>query len=394
MRKTPDRGGLTHGPPGGPAVAPVPAGDTIPPPSPTKPPAPAMSPWHKRLVFAGVVAALLLLAGWLVAGRVRAWSHYREAEAALARRDFLAARERLRLCLDYAPADPDYLLLAAQSARRDGDLAFAGRLLDRAHAARADRDAVGMERWLWRLQSGDLADAERAYTVCVDKADLPDADLLLEALTVGSLRALHLSLARACIGLWLGRERGTPARVQGLVWRGQEAVRRGAHEQALADYRAALELDPGSEVARRHVAEILVRNDPREALGHLGQLRERRPDDPELRLLLASCRRNLGDHDDARRLLDGLIEEAPDDVPALVERGQVELDLRRTDEAERWFLRAEKAAPGQREPNLALARCLQAAGKEEEAKKYRDRVADIDAELQKRIDKLFKPPAK
>src|SRR5262249_39701356 len=154
---------------------------------------------RKRLIIAGVLLALLVLVGWLVSGTVRAWHHHRKAQAAIARRDFSSAREQLRRCLLLAPTDADYLLLAGQTARRTGDFTEADRLLERAFDAGADAEAVRAERVLLRLQSGDLSDSERAYNLYVEKPDLPGSDLILEALIVGSLRAMHLPLARRCI---------------------------------------------------------------------------------------------------------------------------------------------------------------------------------------------------
>ena len=71
--------------------------------------------------------ALLLLAVSTVAiykGGFHVWGlyHHRAAQQALAQRDFAHARVHLQKCVELWPGDAPVRLLAAQTARRDGDL--------------------------------------------------------------------------------------------------------------------------------------------------------------------------------------------------------------------------------------------------------------------------------
>jgi tetratricopeptide (TPR) repeat protein len=324
-------------------------------------------------------------AGWFAWGLF----HANAAQTALAQRDFPQARQHLACCRRAWPSDSETLLLASQAARRDGDLDGASRLLTACREANGLPEAIALERKLLRLQSGDLTDADDFLRFCGNSPDRPEAALFLEALIVGCLEAMDLRRARRGVDLWLANHPGKHDQLQGLLWRGDIAIRSGDAENAQADYRRAVEIDPAHEGARLRLAEVLTRYSPREALDHLEQLRQRRPGDRGVQLNLARCRRALGDHQEARELLDQLLAEVQNDRAVLLERGLVELDLQDTPAAQRWLRRAEKLNPDRRDVNLALARCLRLAGKQAEAQRYQDRVAQIDAEMQRRIDRLF-----
>ena len=209
-----------------------------------------------------------------------------------------------------------------------------------------------------------------------------DVELVLEAVIVGALRAMDLAHAQGALELW--RERcTTPAdQLQGKIWAGDIAIRKGEVGRAITAYREAVEADPGNDIARQRLAEILSRYEPAEALPHLEKLRQKRPQDPTLRLHLARCKRGLGDYDEARELLDALLAENPQSVDVLLERGQLDLDLGNSAAAEPRLRRAVALEPNRRDPNLALARCLRLAGKDDQAKKFQDRVTQIDAILE------------
>ena len=91
---------------------------------------------------------------------------------------------------------------------------------------------------------------------------------------------------------------------------------------------------------------------------HLDWLRERRPNDAEVRFLTARLRRNLGQPEEAGQLLDALLVSTPKKVPVLVERGRVAMDLKRPRDAEGWLHDALTLAPDNREVNIAMADCF------------------------------------
>src|SRR5262249_25118859 len=145
---------------------------------------------------------------------------------------------------------------------------------------------------------------------------------------------------------------------------------------------------PDSERARLKLAETaLIAGTPDEALAQYEWLARRHPDRREVTLGLARCRRRLGQPDEARMLLDALLERAPEDGEALWERGPLELDRAGAPQAEGWLRKAVRASPNDRRIAYSLSRCLLALGRREEAEKVEARVAELDADL-RRLDRV------
>ena len=83
-------------------------------------------PW---LLLAALLLVLTAYPGWYGVCVLRYRRDRAAGERALADYDFAAARARLASCLRLWPSDPATRVLAAQAARRDGDLDAAEELL-------------------------------------------------------------------------------------------------------------------------------------------------------------------------------------------------------------------------------------------------------------------------
>jgi thioredoxin-like negative regulator of GroEL len=84
---------------------------------------------------------------------------------------------------------------------------------------------------------------------------------------------------------------------------------------------------------------------------------------------LALCRYSLHEVDEARRLLDLLLEEHPNHEGGLLERGRLALHAGEFEDAEKWLRKAAAAAPRYNsEAQRLLCRCLEAADKTAEAR--------------------------
>jgi len=344
---------------------------------------------RQQLILVALLAfALLGLVAWSGNHWARVWYHEQAARTALEQRDFATAAEQLRHCLRLQPGQANLLLLAAQTARRAGEFDRAEKLLQDAATAGEIPEIIALERRLQRFQSGELTDAEAHWNFCREHPEHVSTPLILEALIVGSLQVLQLDLARRGIALWLEQRSSPIEQSQGLFWRGQLAVRQGNGEGALADYRLALEKNPANEAAQRQAVEILVRYDAPEALRLLEPLLQKRPKDAALQLLLARCRRRLGEPESARSLLDALLADRPNEPQVLLERGLVELDLGQPAQAEPWLRRAIAVAPQMRDLNAALAQCLRLLG-HPEAAEFEERTRRLDADIQAKIDRVF-----
>jgi tetratricopeptide (TPR) repeat protein len=347
-----------------------------------------------RFVLAMVLLLILGAACYQIGVSVWTSQKYNAACQALEQYDYVQAGEHLEKYLSYHPTDPAVLVLAAQTARRRGDFDEAVQRLRLAEKHGAPAEAVAIEQQLLRVQAGDLTDANALTQFCTDHPDGPEAALILEALIEGSFKKINVPLAKWCVELWLKNRPGTFDQARGLLWHGRLSEFSQDFPQALADYQQAVELAPEFLPARLRLVEALVREEPRQAIPHVEWLRQRGPDDAAVRFQTARLYRNLGQSEEAGKLLDALLAATPDKVPVLLERGRVAMDLNRSADAERWLVHAFSLAPEQREVNLALADCLRQAGRLDEAKPYQDKAQEIEARLNKKLEELTRAGSK
>jgi tetratricopeptide (TPR) repeat protein len=337
---------------------------------------------------------LLLLAasvGWVAFGSRRV-DHRAEAEAAVARRDFPAARDHLALYLDSGAADRDAHLLAAGVARRLGDGPAAADHLRRYTELGGDRAAAEVERVLPRIEAGDPSGSGAVYQFCKDHPDHPLVPSALEGLATGMRKIGQPDRAMTCANEWLLRATSPADKAEAHLGRGLALAMKGQAPEAALDYRAALVLVPGHPEARLRLAEFLTRDDPMEALALFRALDAERPDRPEVRLGIARCLRQLGDLAAAGVVIEPLVGTRPDDPDVLTEAGALALDRGRPADAEGLLGRAVEKAPDRRMPNVQLLRCYQEQGKQAEAETIRERLVRIDAELEKKIAAMSGKP--
>src|SRR5262249_19577121 len=96
---------------------------------------------------------------------------------------------------------------------------------------------------------------------------------------------------------------------------------------------------------------------------------------------LATCRRQLGQKEEARRLLDLLIQAQPRNALALAERGKVALEANQLAEAEDWLHRAALEDPNDRDVVYPYYQCLKQRGKDDAARGWSERLDRIKADL-------------
>ncbi len=361
-----------------------------------------------RLIVVGTLA-LIGAAGYF--GGLQLWAayHYRQALHALQDREFRQAADHLERVLEVWPHDPAVHLLAAQAARRQGDMAAASPHLGQCVRQAALPEAVALEYRLWQVQNGELSDGRALLRRAQEQPDAAETPLILEALIEGCLKVLaalgsmglpgsevaeqpELASARHAVDIWLERRPGQADQVQGLVWRGRVHDIADEHAQAVADLRCAVELDPQHFQPRWYLAASIGQEAPQEAADQYASILERDPENQRVRLLLAVGRHGLGQFEEARQLLDELLAANPKNFPALVERGRLALDAQQPAEAEASLRRAEALAPDHADVNLQLGRTLQLLGRTQEAQRYQERFRQIDAaqkrERDERVAKL------
>jgi tetratricopeptide (TPR) repeat protein len=286
--------------------------------------------------------------------------------------------------LQVRPGSAPVHLLAAQAARRRDDYEGARRHLAAGVQLGGVTPATSLEHLLLAAQQGDLGGVEgQLQTRAAD--DGPEAVLAHEALAKGYVNCFWWSHALVCLNVLLERQPEHPqARLlRARLW--EDRALRGEKERdrdALRDYQKALELNP-TPAARLGLAGTLYRlGRPWDALLEYERLGHPQPAADELLLGLARCRYSLHEVDEARRLLDELLQQSPDHPAALLERGRLALHAGQLAEAERWLRRAADAAPRYDGAALrVLGRCLEAAHKTEEARRCRDELGRREGDV-------------
>jgi tetratricopeptide (TPR) repeat protein len=328
---------------------------------------------------AGLVAVSLVGAylGWTA---VRAEHRFQAALEAEQRGDFPTARDLLGECLMEAPTSGRFLFHAARAARRDGDFAPAGKLLTLARKSGWLGEAIDWELALLRAQSGNFEAVEAKLRVAVEAApDHPDADLICEVLVPEYMARFRMAEAYHLLIPWIERR---PSDLRLRLWMFEVARRMLLPQLAIDSARAAVAIAPDSADARAKCGEILIENhQPVEAREHFEWLLARRPHDPAARFGLAKCLRELGDDPGAVRELTVLLRDHPDRPAYLAERGYVDLQAGRPADARDWLRKAAEADPSNTDLLYNYALCLERCGQPDEAKRWRDRHAQAEADL-------------
>ena len=360
--------------------------------------------------------ALLLIVPLIGYGGYVVWRHVwgrgllQAAERAAERRDFQQASEHLRSYLATWPDDSAARLLAARAARRRGDFDEAEQQLALYAQANGPRPLLRLEIQLMRLQKGDLSEANSLWAFALDQPEAAEADCILEAAIESILNQLlpdyaangaferrtdsatMANLAKATDS-WLRRRAGLADQVQGLVWRGRLRRLEAKHDQAVADLREALRLDADHYQARLHLALAILQQAPEEAETHLRLLHGRFGESLRLHLNLAAVCRILGRLDEANRLLTELLDAHPTDVAALIERGNLALDMDQPEKGIRYLRQALPLAPDEPQLHFALSRCLRLTGEMAEANRHYDLFLQLNAERERRRAEAAKKPS-
>jgi tetratricopeptide (TPR) repeat protein len=332
----------------------------------------------------------LLLAAVLAAGGFAVWRHWTgrllsQGEEALEGREYTRALEQLARYLSARPGDVRARLLAARAARRLRKYDEATEHLRRCERDGGDPATIAVEFALCEVQRGDASRVPELRRRALEEDDL--ALVILEVLIQYDIDTDRLSQALHELTIYLTHR---PDDLQALLGRGKVWENFLYFADALVDYRKAVAAHPDNERARLKLADtLLIAGKPDEALEQYQWLARRWPDRPEVRFGLARCRRRLGEPEQARILLDGLLAEGTENGEMLWERGQLELEQGQQSVAEKWLRRAFQAAPHDRRVNYSLYVCLLGLERPEEAETFRLRVARIDADLL-RMDQVRK----
>jgi tetratricopeptide (TPR) repeat protein len=335
-----------------------------------------------------VVLLLAVIALGSVLSIWRYWPdvYLRSARQALARRDYNAAHADLENYLRVRPESAEAHLLMARLDRRGNRLNQFALHLDACQRLGGFAEEVELERALLALQNGDFD--PRLEALCRKHAvpSDPYEFFILEALSQGYCKVYHLPEAQFCLNRMLEIQPDNGYCLRRRAWIYANSRK---YQEAEADYRRALEIDPNDRVARLGLAQLLldVSQDGSKALEQFDRLLK---DSREAATTLGYARSLLllGRTDEGRLLLDDWLRDHPDDAPALTERGKLALEEKQLDAAESWLRHAVQLAPSDPRANHSLYLCLVRKGKAAEAEECQTRF-NRNREDTKRLDDLM-----
>jgi tetratricopeptide (TPR) repeat protein len=319
------------------------------------------------LIVGAAPAGMALISSW------KARQSLQAAEKALAESDLDQAQEQLKKYLQARPRDSNASLLAVRVDRRRGDYQAFEQDLRSYEEIEGTTAAGDLEKQLLKTQEGDLA-AEEALKrrAAIDQGN---ALAIFEALGQGSVQAVRLPEGIEYLNQVIQKQ---PTNILALYWRGRAWESWNQFEKAIGDYEKALAVRPGFDRARQGYAECLNRiGRVREAVGQYELLHRRQPENSRIVLSLAGCWEDLRELEKARELVEELLAREPESIPALVERGRIDLRKGHLDQAEETLNRALKLAPRNRDVHLVKQLCLESQGKDDLAALHKVQLEEI-----------------
>jgi Flp pilus assembly protein TadD len=341
---------------------------------------------HRRRFFAiGLLLVLVGVAVWRISVHTAAWSHFKQGKTALERDDAAEALRQFDSCLETWPEDAESHFLAAQAARRSGDLLNARRHLNESMRFGWPHAAIEVEEALLRAASGDLAWGVHVLLRAAHD-NHPDSPEILAVLVPALLAEFRLVDADWLAAKWVELR---PQLAKAWTCQADILERLGRKEQAVNALRQLVKLTPEDKQARLNLARLLIelRRDEGEAAEHLEWLMGVDPKNPAVAVQLAACREVQGRPDEAIAILDRSLVDHPSHAPTLHLRGRFEMNRARPGTAREFLRRAVASDPSDRELLYSYFLCVQQVGTPDEIRAAEEQWKRCDADL-KRVGEL------
>ena len=271
-------------------------------------------PWRS---VAMIVLLLLTIAGLGTAG-LYLWAtyHFRAAKDAARHHKIEDARKHLKHCLKIWPSSSDANFLAAQCARRAGAFDEASTYLTKCQNIDGGiTERVQRERILLRAAAGDLGSVEMQlwnYLSAENKSPPSDeeAALIYECLGVSyMMNESRPGTALHCLKKTLELDPSNLLALHGRAW---VFERMSNFPEAEADLRRVLDLNPTDMRAKVRLAGVLFSTSRApDALKLYEEALQTSTykNDPVVIVGIARCKQELGQAEEAARILDDFLEK-------------------------------------------------------------------------------------
>ncbi|HEV3144770.1 MAG TPA: tetratricopeptide repeat protein [Gemmataceae bacterium] len=246
---------------------------------------------------------------------------FRAAQKAFREGKYQEASDRLRACRRIWAGRAEVQLWSARTARWQYDFPNAEKYLQESRRLGAPTEDVQLEWLLLRAMRGEIDDLAPGLWKTVESGH-PQSPQILE--TMAKVYQLRIQYAQAleCLDAWVERE---PRSARALEWRGWTHERLEHVDAAMSDYQKALDLAPEETSTRARLAALCVNNNKAaEALENFQILRRSDPARRDYQIGIARCQIALGESEEARRLLEQVLAEEPDNPDAIRAMAQLE----------------------------------------------------------------------
>jgi tetratricopeptide (TPR) repeat protein len=346
-----------------------------------------------------VLLALLSLLGLAVLGAyLYGWRYYTAAEQAIEDERYTDAREDIYRCLRVWRWSPPAYLLAARIERYNRHYVSANELLNRCEALLGGGSEGTQLEWVClRAETGELTEVEPNLWR-VAQAEGPLRVASLETLARVYIQDARNGMALMAIDKWLKID---PGSARAWYWKGWVEERRKSKNEAIAAYQRSVELQPDRwQALNALVALLMADHRAVEAWPYVQRLSAKHPKLPQSALSLAGYHVGQGHEAEAAQVLDRLLQDHPDLVPALLMRGKLACDQRQPREGEALLRKARELQPREYTVLFEYHRCLMQLGRaqdaatvQEEMQRVKDANARLDELMTAGVEKSGNDPA-
>jgi len=296
-----------------------------------------MASRRKRWWLVGLVAVVIAALAFFFGRGLLAWSAKQMARRAMGNWALTAAERWIARAAWLDPDDAELDLMRAACYRRWGLTDPWRQAVDAARRKGASAPRINREIRLAAIRSGQAIDGAERQLFMLVEAGVPPHDVVT-AFLEGYLGAGAIDKAQVLLVGWQ-RQFGEDPHVK-YLW-GVYCLKIQAPEMAMTRFQEALEAQPAHELARKLLAELFeARGQLDEALREQLEYLRRAPDSVVAQVGVARTLRKMGCLEDARHVLEPLVEASDPAGIVCAEVAQIELEKGDYRQAAEWFARA------------------------------------------------------
>ncbi len=270
-----------------------------------------------------------------------------------------------------APGTIKSNLIAAQEALKQGDLNNAARYLEEVLAQAPGHEQTSLMLGLVRFRQGRVEEAEK---LLAPVAEMGDSEVASKLLAATRLQMRNPQGAQEI----LEKVEGKDSDPETLALVAIASLASGDTETGEALMDKALELNPDNHQLRLRYANYLSqRGKHSRAIDQVTQVLDKAPDLDQARSLLIQAQANSGDIAAATKTASEWVKDDPDNIGALVIRGNLSASENKIEEARGYFTQALNKDADALAPVIALGRLALNQKNQAEAQKQFRRAVEL-----------------